>query len=130
MGRARPPEAWRASPLPIVVYETGSSARRAALGALRSRKRPFRVVCESASPAGMLAAVEAGLAVALFTRCSLPEGYEILGRRQGLPALPSLPVVLLRSRASAGSAAADAMEEQVVRTLGRRPGAGEVRRQG
>lgn len=123
-------EAWRASPLPIVVYETGSSARRAALAALRTLRRPYRVVCESASPAGMLAAVEAGLAVALFTRCSVPAGYEILGRRHGLPALPALPVILLRSRASAGAPAADAMEEQVLRTLARRSAAGEVRRPG
>lgn len=123
-------QAWRASPLPIVVYETGSSARRAALVALRSRRRPFRVVCESASPAGMLAAVEAGLAVALFTRCSVPAGYEILGRKQGLPALPALPVVLLRSRASASTPAADAMEEQVLRTLRRSPQAREERRPG
>ena len=71
----------------------------------------------------MLAAVEAGLAVALFTRCSVPSGFEILGRRHGMPALPVLQVVLLRSRASAGAPAADAMEEQVMRTLGRRSAA-------
>jgi DNA-binding transcriptional LysR family regulator len=58
------------------------------------------VVCESASPAGVLAAVEAGLAVALFTRCSVPEGFAILGRKYGLPPLPDMHVVLLRSRAS------------------------------
>jgi len=73
----------------------------------------------------MLAAVEAGLAVALFTRCSVPPGFSILGRKHDMPALPVLPVVLLRSRASAGSPAADAMEEQVMRTLTRRAGAGE-----
>jgi len=123
-------EAWRAAPLPIVIYESGSSARRAALAALRSRRQPHRVVCESASPAGMLAAVEAGLAVALFTRCSVPAGYEILGRRHGLPALPALPVILLRSRASAAAPAADAMEEQVLRTLGRRGVGAEARRAG
>jgi len=124
---AAPPrfEAWRGTPLPIAIYETGSSARTAALAALRSRRKPFRVVCESASPAGMLAAVEAGLAVALFTRCSVPPGFSILGRKHDMPALPVLPVVLLRSRASAGSPAADAMEEQVMRTLTRRAGAGE-----
>jgi DNA-binding transcriptional LysR family regulator len=115
--------AWRATPVPIAIYEAGSSARSAALSALRAQRKPFRVVCESASPAGMLAAVEAGLAVALFTRCSVPPGFEILGRRQGMPALPSLPVVLLRSRASAGTPAADAMEDQVMRTLARRTGA-------
>ena len=112
--------AWRGSPLPIAIYETGSTARTAALAALRAERRLYRVVCESASPAGMLAAVEAGLAIALFTRCSVPSGFEILGRKHGMPPLPMLPVVLLRSRASAGAPAADAMEEQVLRTLARR----------
>lgn len=122
--------AWRASPLPVAIYETGSSARKAALAALRSHRQPHRVVCESASPAGMLAALEAGLAVALFTRCSVPVGYEILGRKHGLPALPSLPVMLLRSRASRGAPAADAMEQQVLRTLARRTAAGQNQRAG
>ena len=113
-------EAWRASPLPIAVYETGSSARRAALAALAAAKRPYRIVCASASPAGMLAAVESGLAIALFTRCSVPSDFEILGERHGLPALPTQQVVLVRSRASSGSPAADAMAEQVVATLAQR----------
>jgi hypothetical protein len=43
----------------------------------------------------------------------VPNGYEILGRRHGLPALPALPVILLRSRASAGVPAPGAMQEQV-----------------
>lgn len=118
---AAPPrfEAWRSTPLPIVIYEAGSSARRAALQALKARRTPHRVVCESASPAGMLAAVEAGLAVALFTRCSVPPGYAVLGPRQGLPPLPRLPVVLLQSKAAAGMPAARAMAGQVLRTLGR-----------
>jgi DNA-binding transcriptional LysR family regulator len=109
--------------LPIVIYEPGSSARRAALAALRARRKPHRVVCESASPAGMLAAVEAGLAVALFTRCSVPPGYAILGPKHDMPALPRLPVVLLQSKAAARTPAAQAMAEQVLRTLGRGRGA-------
>jgi len=118
-------KAWSSSPLPIAIYETGSPARSAALAALKSHRKPYRVVCESASPAGMLAAVEAGLAVTLFTRCSVPPGFEILGRKQGMPSMPELQVVLLRSRASAGAPAADAMEEQVMRTLARRSSTGE-----
>jgi DNA-binding transcriptional LysR family regulator len=114
-------EAWRATPLPVAVYEQGSGARRAALAALDALGRPYRIVCESASPAGMLAAVDSGLAVALFSRCSVPAHHELLGERHGLPALPLQQVVLMRSRASAGSAAADAMAAQVVETLGRSP---------
>jgi DNA-binding transcriptional LysR family regulator len=113
-------EAWRANPLPIAVYEQGSWARRAALAALGAQRRPYRIVCDSASPAGMLAAVDSGLAVALFSRCSVPPSFELLGERQGLPALPVQQVVLLRSRASAGAPAADAMEAQVMQTLARR----------
>lgn len=111
-------QAWRATPLPVAIYETGSTARRAALAALDALKRPYRIVCESASPAGMLAAVDSGLAIALFCRCSVPPHHELLGERHGLPALPVQQVVLLRSRASAGSAAADAMARQVIETLG------------
>jgi DNA-binding transcriptional LysR family regulator len=102
-------EAWRATPLPLAVYEPGSRARR----------RPFRIVCDTASPAGMLAAVDSGLAVALLSRCSVPAGFDLLDEYHGLPALPVQQVVLLRSRACAGSAAADAMESQVLQTLGR-----------
>jgi DNA-binding transcriptional LysR family regulator len=112
-------EAWRASPLPVAIYEQGSGARRAALAALDGVKRPYRIVCESASPAGMFAAVDSGLAIALFTRCSVPAHFELLGERQGLPPLPVQHVVMLRSRASAGSAAAEAMAAQIVATLGR-----------
>jgi DNA-binding transcriptional LysR family regulator len=112
-------ETWRASPLPIAVYEPGSAARRAALAALGARKRPYRIVCDSTSPAGMLAAVQSGLAVALFSRCSVPDEFELLGERQGLPPLPVQHVVLLRSRACAGAPAADAMEAQVMQTLAR-----------
>jgi len=112
-------DAWRADPLPIALYETGSTARRAALAALGARRRRFRIVCESGSPAGMLAAVDSGLAVAVFSRCSVPPDFELLGDRHGLPALPVQAVVLLRSRASGGAPAADAMAAQVMATLAR-----------
>jgi DNA-binding transcriptional LysR family regulator len=95
-------------------------------------KRPHRIVCDSASPAGMLAAVESGLAIALFTRCSVPEGMELLDERHGMPpatSLPAMSVVLMRSKASAGSAAADAFAGQVLRTLARsRTGSTMLRR--
>jgi osmoprotectant transport system permease protein len=125
-------EAWRQTPLPVAVYESGSLARKAALTALSALKRPHRIVCDSASPAGMLAAVESGLAIALFTRCSVPEGMELLDERHGMPpatSLPAMSVVLMRSRASAGSAAADAFAGQVLCTLARsRTGSTMLRR--
>jgi DNA-binding transcriptional LysR family regulator len=112
---------WRREPLPIAVYEPGSLARREALAALAAHRRRYRIVYNSSSLAGHLAAVESGLAVAVLTRCSMPDGLQLLQERHGVPALPTLQVALLRSKASVGASAVDAMHEQVLRTL-RRPG--------
>ena len=68
----------------------------------------------------MRAVVESGLAVALCLRCGAPAGFELLGERHGLPALPVRQVVLPRSRAAAGAPAAVAMEAQVLQTPARR----------
>lgn len=112
-------EVWRRSPLPVAAYEQGSLVRREALAALASHRRDYRVVYNSASLAGQLAAVESGLAVAVLTRCSVPPGLLQLQDRHGLPELPSVEVVAVRSRASAGSSAVDALHEEVLRTLQR-----------
>lgn len=112
-------EAWRRDPLPIAVYEAGSRARRDALAALAAQRRAHRIVYNSSSLAGQLAAVESGLAVAVFTRCSVPPSLQVLDTRHGLPELPALEVVALRSKASTGAPAADAMFEQMRSTLQR-----------
>lgn len=110
-------EAWLRTPLPVAVYEAGSRARAAALAALADSRRDYRIVCNSPSIAGHLAAAQSGMAVAVLTRCSVPPGLMILDARHGLPRLEDMEVALIRSRASAGSAAADAMAAEVERTL-------------
>lgn len=112
-------EAWRREPLPIAVYESGSLARRDALAALTRQRRPYRIVYHSASLAGQLAAVDSGLAVAVLTRCSMPPTLLQLDHRHGLPTLPSMQVAVVRSRASAGSGAVDALHAEALRTLRR-----------
>lgn len=115
---AAPFEAWRRDPLPIAVYEAGSLARREALAALASVKRAHRIVYNSSSLAGQLAAVHSGLAVAVLTRCSAPRTLLTLSEdRHGLPPLGAMEVAVLRSQASRGDAAVDAMHAQVVQTL-------------
>jgi DNA-binding transcriptional LysR family regulator len=115
-------EVWRREPLPIAVYEPGSLARRGALEALSAQGRRHRIVYNSSSLPGHVAAVESGLAVAALTRCSVPAGLMVLNERHGLPALPAMEVAALRSKASRGSSAVDALHEQVIATL-RRPAA-------
>ena len=115
-------EIWRRDPLPIAVYESASMARQATLSALGARRRAYRIVYHSSSLAGQLAAVESGLAVAVLTRCSAPTHLQILQdlpAEYELPALDSMLVAVLRSKASQRSPAVDAMYEQMVRTLGR-----------
>ena len=110
-------EAWRRDPLPVAVYEAGSLARREALSALARARRPHRVVYQSASLAGQLAAVHSGLAVAVLTRCSVPESLLLLGERQGLPPLGAMAVALLRSKASQADAAVEALHQQMLQSL-------------
>ncbi|MCV0437949.1 MAG: LysR family transcriptional regulator [Hydrogenophaga sp.] len=110
-------EVWRRDALPIAVYEATSLARRATIAALTAQRRAHRVVYNSSSLAGQLAAVESGLAVAVLTRCSVPAHLAILGERQGLPALASMDVALYRSQASRALKAVDALFELMVQTL-------------
>lgn len=112
-------EAWRRDPLPIAVYEASSLARRQALAALAAQRRAHRIVYDSSSLAGQLAAVDSGLAVAVLTRCSVPPGLLVLNERHGLPPLGAMEVAAIRSAASRGSPAIDALHEQMLRTLAR-----------
>jgi len=113
-------EAWRRDPLPVAVYEAGSLARRDALSALTAQRRAHRVVYNSSSVAGQFAAVRSGIAVAVLTRCSVPDDLLVLDARHGLPPLSTMEVAVLRSKASIHSAAVDAVHEEALTVL-RRP---------
>lgn len=109
---------WQRQPLPIAVYEAASMARRGAVAALAQHGRDYRMVYNSSSLVGQVAAVKSGIAIAALTRCSVPSDLEILGERHGLPALPPMEVALVRSRAvSRREPAIDALYRQIVRTL-------------
>lgn len=114
-------EVWRREPLPIAVYEAASLARREALAGLRQLGRAHRIVYNSSSLAGQIAAVESGLAVAVLTRCSVPAGLQVLDARHGLPPLGAMEVAVIRSQASRGSPAVDELQREMVRTLRQAP---------
>ena len=52
-------DVWTRTPLPIAVYEPASPGRRSALNALALQGRPYKIVYNSSSLAGQIAAVEA-----------------------------------------------------------------------
>lgn len=110
-------QVWRRDPLPIAVYEDASLAKRCALRSLALQGRRFKVVYNSSSLAGQIAAVESGLAVAVLTQCSAPSQLKILGSAQGLGPLEPMEVAVFRSRGSRGSRAVDSLHELLIRTL-------------
>jgi DNA-binding transcriptional LysR family regulator len=91
--------------VPLALLPEGSVYRERALEALDSAQRRWRIVSVCDSIAGMLAAVLAGLAVAVFPRCALQPTVRRLGQRDGFPPLPQLDLLLLRRQPQISSAA-------------------------
>lgn len=114
---ADPFQLWRRDPLPIAVYEDASLARRSAIHSLALQGRRYKVVYNSSSLAGQIAAVESGLAVAVLTQCSAPAHLRILGRDEGLGPLEPMEVAVYRSRASHGAKAVDSLHDLLIKTL-------------
>jgi DNA-binding transcriptional LysR family regulator len=110
-------ELWLRDPMPIAVYESTSLARRSAIHSLAQQGRRYKVVYNSSSLAGQIAAVESGLAVAALTQCSAPAHLRILGNDEGLGPLGPMEVAVYRSRASRGSNAVDSLHTLLVKTL-------------
>lgn len=115
-------ELWNRDPLPIAVYEAASLARRSAINALALQGRSYKVVYNSSSLAGQIAAVESGLAVAVLTRCSAPAHLQILGAEQHLGPLEPMNVAVYRSKASQGSKAVDGLRRFLIESLTATPG--------
>ncbi|MEK8046244.1 LysR family transcriptional regulator [Ideonella margarita] len=110
-------DVWLRNPLPIAVYEAASLGRRSAINSLAAQGRPYKVVYNSSSLAGQIAAVESGLAVAALTQCSTPAHLQVLGMEHGLGPLEPMQVAVYRSRASAGSKAVDSLHRMLLQTL-------------
>lgn len=108
---------WNRHPLPIAVYEESSLGRRSAIHSLAQQGRSYKVVYNSSSLAGQIAAVESGLAVAALTQCSAPAFLQVLGLEHGLGPLAPMQVAVYRSQASRGSKPVDSLQAMLVQTL-------------
>ena len=110
-------ELWRRDPLPIAVYESESLARRYAVNSLAQQGRQFKVVYNSSSLAGQVAAVEGGLAIAAITQCTVQASLQVLSGEHGLGNIQPMEVSILRSRASRGSKAVDSLHAFIISAL-------------
>ena len=82
------------TPLPLAMFQSDCVFRKYAFQSLDSIGRAYRVAYQSASTAGILAAVSAGLAVTVIASSVIPPEIRTLGPEEGLPPLPVTPIVL------------------------------------
>jgi DNA-binding transcriptional LysR family regulator len=99
-------------PAPLALYPPFCRWRQLALEELDRAGRPWKLVIQSAGTAGILAALDAGLAITILPEFNLPGTLKALGAAEALPPLPDFEFVLRRSRNA--SPAADHLAEMIV----------------
>ncbi|WP_175770227.1 MULTISPECIES: LysR substrate-binding domain-containing protein [Burkholderia] len=88
-------------PLPLVVFDRPCRFFGAATDALDRAGVPWRVAFTTPSLAGLWAAAAAGLGLTVRSHYGLPASVRVLDAASfGLPALPGLPLMLLRRTSS------------------------------
>ncbi|MBD9733230.1 LysR family transcriptional regulator [Streptomyces sp. NPDC014603] len=94
-------------PVPLIVYPPPGITRALALRALERQGREWRIVCQSGSLNGLVAAARAGLGVMVHSRGLVPPGLVRLPDRAGLPEPGRVDFVVVRGdrRPSAEGAA-------------------------
>lgn len=94
-GRRFPPE----DALPLAMFQPGCVARAKTIEACVKVGREYRVAYSSASIAGLLSPVRAGLAAAAIARCSVPDDLEIVPSSANMPEVEGIDIALMRSGA-------------------------------
>jgi DNA-binding transcriptional LysR family regulator len=85
-------------PVPLVVYQAPSLSRSVSVQALEKVGRGSRITCTVRGVNGVLAAVRAGLGIAVMARTLMPSDLVELPGSLGLPKLPHLDLVLLTTK--------------------------------
>ncbi|WP_170476715.1 LysR substrate-binding domain-containing protein [Ruegeria arenilitoris] len=80
--------------LPVALFDHACWWRDSAINSLNSRGKPYRVVYSSQSVSGVIAAVEAGIAVGMLGRSSLHSGLSVVNNKLGLPTTPGSKLVM------------------------------------
>ena len=101
----------REQPAPLALYPARFSWRQLTLDQLDRAGRTWTVVLQSTGTAGILAALNAGLAITVLPECDLPNTLRTLGSAEALPALPDFEFVMRRRR---GCRAAEPLADMIV----------------
>ena len=87
----------RKSVLPLAAFEAPCLFRAAATTALDKVGQPWHLAFTTPSLAGLWAAVESGLGLAVRTPIGVPRHLAVLGRDEKLPPLPTVSLVFIGS---------------------------------
>lgn len=80
--------------LPVALFDHACWWRDAAIESLEDRGKPYRIVYSSQSVSGVVAAVEAGIAVGLLGRSSLHSGLSVASESLGFQSTPASKLVM------------------------------------
>jgi DNA-binding transcriptional LysR family regulator len=92
-------------PVPLVVYQAPSLSRSVSVQALEEAGRASRITCTVRGINGVLAAVRAGLGIAVFAKTLMPSDLAEVPASAGLPKLPQLDLVLVTTKQAPAEAA-------------------------
>ncbi len=83
-----------AETLPVALFDQACWWRDAAINSLQARGKPYRIAYSSQSVSGVIAAVEAGIAVGLLGRSSAHSGLKIADQSYGFAPTPTSKLVI------------------------------------
>ncbi len=104
-------------PVPLALFDRDCWWRDQALEAFEHAQRRFRVVYSSDSIAGIIAAIEAGVAIGMLVETSLQDNFIILSQRNGFPQTPDSNLIL-ECRSGLDSPLAKAMASAIKDAFG------------
>lgn len=104
------------APVPLIVYQAPSLSRTAALKTLEDAGRTWRITCNVREINGVLAAVRAGIGVAVFPQSMIPADLVIVDSGLGLPSPGEVDFVLLDNPRAAREPV-----EALITAIGRQP---------
>ncbi|HYS63273.1 MAG TPA: LysR substrate-binding domain-containing protein [Paraburkholderia sp.] len=88
----------------LAVFPEPCVYREAAIAALTRARKPWRLVFESNSMAGCLSAAHAGFAVTPVAQSQLRDELRVLGKSDGMPALPRVQFYAFANTTSSAAA--------------------------
>jgi DNA-binding transcriptional LysR family regulator len=87
-------------PIPLIAYQSPSISRQITIDALEAAGRTWRITCNTREVNGVLAAVRAGIGVAVFPRSLIPSDLVKVTNRFALPELGKVDFTLLSNPAA------------------------------